>query len=101
MIPMTLAEIAHAVGGRLDAVNDDRATVTAATAFDSRQVEAGGLFAALSGSRVDGHDFAGAAIAEGAVAVLASRPTGSPSIIVDDVVAAMSYLAEPVACHPR
>ncbi|MFE9784988.1 UDP-N-acetylmuramoyl-tripeptide--D-alanyl-D-alanine ligase [Nocardia salmonicida] len=97
MIPMTLAEIAHAVTGRLDAVTDDQATVTAPTAFDSRHVEAGGLFAALGGNRVDGHDFATAAIEKGAVAVLASRPTGSPAIIVDDVVTAMSDLAHAVA----
>ncbi|WP_181697841.1 UDP-N-acetylmuramoyl-tripeptide--D-alanyl-D-alanine ligase [Nocardia sp. GTS18] len=97
MIPMTLAEIAQAVGGRLDAVTDDQVTVTAPTAFDSRQVVAGGLFAALSGNRVDGHDFATAAIEKGAVAVLATRPTGTPAIIVDHVVTAMSDLAHSVA----
>lgn len=97
MIPMTLAEIVHAVGGRLDAVQDERATVTAATAFDSRQVERGGLFAAIGGKRVDGHEFASAAMENGTVAVLAARPTGTPAIIVDDVVAAMSDLAHAVA----
>lgn len=97
MIPMTLAEIAHAVSGRLDAVTDDQVTVTAPTAFDSRQVEVGGLFAALGGNRVDGHDFASAAIENGAVAVLASRPTGTAAIVVDDVVTAMSDLAHAVS----
>ncbi|MFD6393160.1 UDP-N-acetylmuramoyl-tripeptide--D-alanyl-D-alanine ligase [Nocardia sp. NPDC060259] len=97
MITMTLAEVARAVGGRLDSVNDDHVTVTAPTAFDSRQVEAGGLFAALPGKRVDGHDFATAAMDNGAVAVLATRPTGTPAVIVDDVVTAMSDLAHAVA----
>ncbi|MCP2320934.1 UDP-N-acetylmuramoyl-tripeptide--D-alanyl-D-alanine ligase [Nocardia amikacinitolerans] len=97
MIPMTLAEVAHAVGGRLDTVDDAERAVTAATAFDSRQVEPGGLFAALTGKRVDGHDFATAAIGAGAVAVLASHPTGTPAIIVEDVVRAMSDLARVVA----
>lgn len=97
MISMTLAEIAHAVSGRLDAVSDDQVTVTAPTAFDSRHIEDGGLFAALGGNRVDGHDFATAAIEKGAVAVLASRPTSTPAIIVDDVVTAMSDLAHAVS----
>ncbi|VFA95722.1 UDP-N-acetylmuramoyl-tripeptide--D-alanyl-D-alanine ligase [Nocardia farcinica] len=94
---MTLAEIAHAVGGRLDAVQDERATVAAATALDSRQVELGGLFAEIGGKRVDEHEFASAAMENGAVAVLATRPTGTLAIIVDDVVAAMSNLAHAVA----
>ena len=34
--------------------------------WDSRAVEQGGAFLALKGARVDGHDFAGAAIAAGA-----------------------------------
>ncbi|WP_043661757.1 UDP-N-acetylmuramoyl-tripeptide--D-alanyl-D-alanine ligase [Nocardia thailandica] len=99
MIPMTLAEVAAAVRGRLDSVSDAWAAVTAPTAFDSRQVEPGGLFAALPGMRVDGHDFAVAAIEGGAVAVLASRPTGTPAVIVDNVVSAMSDLAHAVAAR--
>lgn len=99
MIPMTLAEVAAAVRGRLDSVSDTRAAVTAPTAFDSRQVEPGGLFAALPGMRVDGHDFAVPAIEAGAVAVLASRPTSTPAVIVDNVVSAMSDLAHAVAAR--
>jgi UDP-N-acetylmuramoyl-L-alanyl-D-glutamate--2,6-diaminopimelate ligase len=43
-------------------------------AVDSRRVENGSLFAALPGTAADGAQFAGAAVASGAVAVLASRP---------------------------
>lgn len=43
---------------------------------DSRSVEAGDVFAALPGSRVDGRDFIPAAIKRGAVAVLAPADTG-------------------------
>ncbi|WP_314921254.1 UDP-N-acetylmuramoyl-tripeptide--D-alanyl-D-alanine ligase [Slackia exigua] len=38
--------------------------------WDSRAVEQGGAFLALKGARVDGHDFAGAAIAAGAALVI-------------------------------
>ena len=43
----------------------------------------GGLFLALPGARSDGHDFAAAAVAAGAVAVLAARPVGVPAIVVE------------------
>jgi UDP-N-acetylmuramoyl-L-alanyl-D-glutamate--2,6-diaminopimelate ligase len=43
--------------------------------LDSRRVKAGALFAALPGQKSDGRDFAAAAVAAGAVAILA--PAGS------------------------
>ena len=85
MIDMTVARIAEIVGGRLADINPgDAATrhVTGTVEFDSRAVTAGGLFLALPGARVDGHDFAAAAINSGAVAVLAARPVGVPAIVV-------------------
>ncbi|WP_203073813.1 UDP-N-acetylmuramoyl-L-alanyl-D-glutamate--2,6-diaminopimelate ligase [Falsiroseomonas ponticola] len=45
---------------------------------DSRQVRPGFLFAALPGSQADGRRFIGAAVAAGAVAVLAPAGTGWP-----------------------
>jgi len=85
VIDMTVARIAEIVGGRLADINPgDAATrhVTGTVEFDSRAVTAGGLFLALPGARVDGHDFAAAAINSGAVAVLAARPVGVPAIVV-------------------
>ncbi len=41
---------------------------------DSRAVTPGAVFFALPGARLDGHDFASAAAARGAVAVVAERP---------------------------
>jgi UDP-N-acetylmuramoyl-tripeptide--D-alanyl-D-alanine ligase len=58
--------------------------------------EPGALFVALRGERSDGHDFAGQAIAAGAVAVLAERETGTAAVIVDDVLSAMGALARAV-----
>ncbi|NLU82917.1 UDP-N-acetylmuramoyl-tripeptide--D-alanyl-D-alanine ligase [Rhodococcus sp. HNM0569] len=82
MIPMTLAEIAETVGGTLHDVEDPSASVTGTVEFDSRKVTPNGLFLALPGARADGHDHAAAAVAAGAVAVLAARPVGVPAIVV-------------------
>jgi len=96
MIEMTLAEVARITGGRLDAGADPGAVVTGPVEFDSRLVTPGGLFLALPGDHVDGADFAAAAVAAGAVAVLATRPVGVPSIIVTDGLTALSALAAAV-----
>ena len=96
MIPLTLAEVAQATGGKLHDVPDPQARVTGPVVHDSRQVGPGALFAAVVGERVDGHDFAERAVADGAVAVLASRPVGVPAVVVDDVVAGLSLLAHAV-----
>lgn len=93
MIALTLSEIATATNGRLDAVPDPETTVTGPVVADSRGVQRGGLFVAIPGERVDGHDFAGAAVAAGAVAVLAQRPVEVPAVVVKDSVAALGELA--------
>lgn len=84
MIPLSLAEIAAIVGGRL---HDASATsiVSGPVEFDSRKLGAGGLFVAVPGERVDGHDFAADAIRAGAVAVLAARDVLAPAVIVPPV----------------
>ena len=94
MIPMTLPEIAEVVGG---AVHDDPGvTVTGPAFHDSRHVEAGGLFVAIEGERVDGHDYARRAVEQGAAAVLAQRPVGVPAVVVGDPYAALAALARHV-----
>ncbi|HEY2172987.1 MAG TPA: UDP-N-acetylmuramoyl-tripeptide--D-alanyl-D-alanine ligase [Mycobacteriales bacterium] len=96
MIALTLAEIAAAVDGTLVDVADEGATVTGPVEFDSRQVAPGGLFVALPGEQVDGHDYAAAAVERGAVAVLATRPVGVPSVVVAEPFAALASLARSV-----
>ncbi|MGZ5417917.1 MAG: UDP-N-acetylmuramoyl-tripeptide--D-alanyl-D-alanine ligase [Nocardioides sp.] len=94
MIPMTLPEIAAVVGGE---VHDDAGvTVTGPASVDSRQLEAGGLFAAVAGEHVDGHDYAARAVEAGAAAVLCQRPVGVPAVVVTDVPAALGALAHHV-----
>jgi UDP-N-acetylmuramoyl-tripeptide--D-alanyl-D-alanine ligase len=96
VIPLTLAEVAVATGGRLDAGADPEAVVGGRVTLDSRSIGPGDLFVALAGQRVDGHDFAVAAVAAGAVAVLAARPVGVPAVLVDDPVVGLGRLARAV-----
>ena len=95
MIPLTLAAIADITGASLGPFAGP-ATMVRSVVIDSRQAAPGALFAALPGERVDGHDFAVAAIERGAVAVLASRPVGVPALITPDVPAALAALARAV-----
>lgn len=97
MIPMTLAQIAAVTGGIVDA-DDPQARVTGPAYLDSREPVERGLFVAIKGSRVDGHDHVG-----GAHAVLGSRRTDRPTVLVDDPVVALGRLARHVvrAVGPR
>ncbi|WP_439936325.1 UDP-N-acetylmuramoyl-tripeptide--D-alanyl-D-alanine ligase [Nocardia sp. N13] len=92
MIEMTLAEIADVVGG----VAHGEATVTGGAFLDTRTPEPGGLFVAVAGEHVDGHDYAATARDAGAAAALGSRPTELPTVVVDDVTAALGLLARHV-----
>ncbi|MFC5800396.1 UDP-N-acetylmuramoyl-tripeptide--D-alanyl-D-alanine ligase [Streptomyces formicae] len=96
MIALSLAEIAEIVGGQSYDIPDPAVQVTGPVVIDSRQVESGSLFAAFAGEHVDGHDYAKRAVAEGAVAVLATRPVGVPAIVVEDVRSALGALARAV-----
>jgi UDP-N-acetylmuramoyl-tripeptide--D-alanyl-D-alanine ligase len=92
VIPLTLAELAAVVGGEVHD-DPDGVTVTGPAFFDTRTPEPGGLFAAFAGERDDGHEYAGAAVAAGAAAVLGSRPTGVPTVVVADPQVALGRLA--------
>src|SRR5690606_9129939 len=89
---MSLAELADVLSGRLHQVPDATVRVTGPVSEDSRNIEPGGLHAAIVGARVDGHDYAAQAVAAGAVAVLAQRPVDAPAVIVDDVQDALGRL---------
>ena len=96
MIPLSVADIAVATGAQLAQVPDADVLVTGPVVIDSREVAPGSLFAALPGTRTDGHAFAAAALAAGAVAVLAARPVEGPALIVPDVQAALGKVARAV-----
>lgn len=94
MIPLSLEEIAGIVGGTVD--GDSSTVVTGPAFLDTRRPEPGGLFVAIAGEHVDGHDFAATAVEGGAVAVIGSRPTGVPTVVVPDVQPALHQLAADV-----
>ncbi len=85
----TSAEIATAVGGRIEGAPFDVHGVS----IDSRSIEPGDLFVALAGER-DGHGFVEGAMAKGAAAALVSRTIGGPDILVDDTFQALERLGE-------
>lgn len=80
----TAAEAAAATGGR--SRGDWRAS---GVSIDTRSLQPGDLFVALTAAR-DGHDFVAQALAAGAAAALVSRvpdglPADAPLLVVDDV----------------
>jgi UDP-N-acetylmuramoyl-tripeptide--D-alanyl-D-alanine ligase len=96
VIPLNCGELASIVRGELAGV-EPTALVDAAVVIDSRLVVPGGLFVALPGENVDGHDFVATATATGAAASLTSRPIeGSPCIVVEDQQTALGELARHV-----
>lgn len=107
MIPLSAADIAAIAGGTIAGGTGGTGTGSAAGALrvtgpvviDSRQAEPGTLFAALPGEHADGHDYAAAAVGQGAAAVLAARPLPgiqAPVIVVPDVTTALGRLARGV-----
>jgi UDP-N-acetylmuramoyl-L-alanyl-D-glutamate--2,6-diaminopimelate ligase len=64
--------------------------------YDSRGVAPGSLFVAIPGEHVDGHDYAAAAAADGATALLVERPLPEVAVaqlIVDDARRALASAA--------
>ncbi len=95
MIPLTLRDVAVIVGGTVhDATGEER--VIGPAFVDSRHSVSDGLFVAVAGEHVDGHDYAAAAVAAGASAALAERPVGVPAVVVEDSVQALGRLSRHV-----
>ena len=69
---------------------------------DSRRIAPGAMFAAVPGTRFDGHDHAPDAVDRGASAVLVERPLrlGVPDVVVGDVRRDMGRAAAAVWGHP-
>ncbi len=93
MLTITAREIADLTGGLLTGGADGSERVSGCAVIDSREAGAGDLFAALPGSRVDGHDYVSSAVAGGAALSLVSREVEHPAVLVDDVQEALSVLA--------
>ena len=91
MIHYSLSEIACI----LDCTKPAPDTEIRGVATDSRKIQPGMLFAALPGNRVDGHEFASAAVLNGAAALLVSQPVELPvpQLLVGDVLQSLGKLA--------
>ncbi|MEC7139716.1 MAG: Mur ligase domain-containing protein, partial [Pseudomonadota bacterium] len=91
----TVADIARATQGALhgDAASNPATPITGVS-IDTRSLVPGDLFIALRGQNNDAHDFAAAAVAAGAAALLVERPLdlSTPQIIVKDTTAALEAL---------
>ncbi len=89
---ISLAQAAQCCGGTVAAEYAEK-TFRGAN-FDTRRLQRGELFVAITGAR-DGHDFAADALQKGAAAVLASKPLAAeiPAIYVRDTVAALQAIA--------
>ncbi len=98
---MTLSEIAEVVGGRVSRPEHAAVVVGAPAFLDSRDPVPDGLFLAIAGERVDGHDYASMALDGGAAAVLGSRDVAGPAVLVDDVQTAVGLLARHVLAALR
>jgi len=89
-----LAEFPRVVG--------DLHTVVSSATHDSRRVRPRGLFCCVRGARADGHDYAAAAVAAGATALVVDHELDLPvtQIVVNDVRIAMGPLCAALYGHP-
>ncbi len=90
---LSLEELAGAAGGKL--LRGDPAAAVRSYGIDTRQLEPGGVFFALPGTRTDGHAFLGEAARRGAAAAVVTREPGTDEpappalVLVEDAVEAL------------
>ena len=97
-------ELAVAAGGRVAAGRPD--VELGDVAIDSRRIRPGGVFLAIRGKRLDGHDFIAEALRKGAAGVIVSDRTAAPvigavepapvTIVVEDTIRALQLIARDV-----
>ena len=101
---LEIGRVIEACGARVLVEPASREAVAVGLTWDSREVRAGFVYAAIVGERVDGHTFAACAIEAGAVAVLctreldddaleAARAAGACVLMVADVAIAIAEIA--------
>ena len=94
----TMDRVAHALSSCASAPSPRGAREFTAVSTDTRTIDAGTLFVALSGDRFDAHDFLADAVAAGASALVVSDArravgTGVPVYVVRDTREALGALA--------
>ena len=90
MNSMKASQIAQVMGGSL---SGEDILVTAGPSLKSSEVEQGGIFLAIQGEKVDGHDFVDDAFSHGAVLAITTRPVAQRHVLVNDVTEALTILA--------
>ena len=100
-----MTELSKIFEGLPDATLHGDATGTAITsvAFDTRRIQPGSIFCCVPGASRDGHDFAAAAVAAGASALLVERVVDGvdvPQVVVGEVRAAMGPISDVVFGRP-
>ncbi len=92
MLTYTLSEIARITGGCLLPGSAGGLRVRGVVT-DTRKMIPGALFVALRGEHFDAHDFVSQAMAQGAAAVLAERPSDAPGVLAGNSLEAFQRLA--------
>ncbi len=94
---MRLSDLAKWSNGRLHGADGVVSTVS----IDTRSLQSGALFVALPGEHSDGHDFAEAARAAGAAALLVTRELAVdlPQVVVADTQVALGRIAHGARGH--
>jgi len=102
MFTTTFSQLARVTGGKLNAPAHCSAVSIESVSSDTRTLQQGDLFVALSGAKYDGHNFLEEAIARGAIGVVVSAGLNStladgnnvPQVVVGDTLLALQKLAQ-------
>lgn len=97
-----VADVVRRIGEFAFSIHGDPAVLVSDVTHDSRRVAAGSMFCCVVGSNHDGHDFAQAAVAAGAIALLVNRvlPLTVTQVVVADTRKVMGFLAAAVHGWP-
>ena len=98
---MKLESLTGRIPGKVEIFGNAQVDITS-LCVDSRQARPGALFFCTPGLRMDAHDFAPQALELGAVALVVQRrlELDCPQVLVEDVRAAISYIAQEFYGHP-
>jgi UDP-N-acetylmuramoyl-L-alanyl-D-glutamate--2,6-diaminopimelate ligase len=97
-----VTDVGRRIEGSTSTIHGDPATLVSDITHDSNRVSPGTMFCCVPGTKHDGHDFAVAAVAAGASALLVSRvlPLDAPQVVVANPRKAMGYFAAAIHGWP-
>ncbi|WP_374315619.1 Mur ligase domain-containing protein, partial [Microbacterium sp.] len=105
MIALTIAQLAHVLGGQAVLAEGSTADTVVAGGVDtdSRLIAPGGIFVAKPGEETDGHLFVDAAVANGAAVAIVEHVVDATvtQIVVPSAVQALADLARHVVAAVR